>query len=445
MGTQAVSVALPGSGAMAQRDTLCRDCGLTASLPIRETCPDCGSHRIIQHPELARLSLAHIDCDAFYASIEKRDTPDLLHKPVIVGGGKRGVVATACYVARINGVRSAMPMFKALALCPDAVVIKPRMQVYRDAGMRIRTLMRELTPLVEPLSIDEAFLDMTGTERLHGKHPAASLADLAHRVKRDIGVTISIGLAANKSMAKIASDQDKPNGFHIIGGDEAAAWLAEKPVSILYGAGKALVRKLNDNGLRTCGEVAAADARTVMMVAGEIGPRLQERAAGIDHRKVIPDEAAKSISSETTFDVDIEDRERLLAWLLTLSEKVSSRLKQKELAGKRVVLKLKTADFKLITRSVTLMAPTRMSEQIFSHGSTLLEKEIGRGKRWRLIGIGVETLTDLEGADPPDLADPDRDRRHRLEQAMDKVRDRHGGDKIIKGRRLGLDGDETGK
>ena len=431
---------------MGRVDLLCRGCGHAARVPRRETCPECGSHRVVQHPELGELALAHIDCDAFYASIEKRDNPDLLNKPVIVGGGKRGVVATACYVARIHGVRSAMPMFTALDLCPDAVVIAPRMEAYREAGIRIRNMMRELTPLVEPLSIDEAFLDLAGTEKLHGQSPAASLAGLARRVRDEVGVTISIGLAANKSMAKIASDQDKPDGFTVIGEDEAAGWLADRPVSILYGAGAALVRKLNASGIRTCAELAAAEPRRVAALAGESGPRLQERAAGIDNRAVVPGSSAKSVSAETTFDEDIGETAKLLAWLEQLSERVSARLKAKGLAGRRVVLKLKGSDFKLITRSATLLAPTRMADQIFSQGESLLLKEIGkegkaRARRWRLIGIGVEDLTGIEDADRPDLADPGRERRNRLEEAMDSVRERFGRDGIAKGRKFTLKDD----
>ena len=428
---------------MPRIDFLCRDCGHAARLAARDQCPQCRSHRVVQHPELSSLALAHIDCDAFYASIEKRDNPELLHKPVIVGGGRRGVVATACYVARIHGVRSAMPMFTALERCPDAVVIRPRMEAYREAGTAIREMMLELTPLVEPLSIDEAFLDMAGTERLHGTSPAASLAGLARRVRDEVGVTISVGLAANKSMAKIASDQDKPDGFFVMGGGEAASWLADKPVSILYGAGKVLVGKLRDKGIRTCADLAAADPRRVAELAGEAGPRLQERALGIDPRPVATGEAPKSVSSETTFEEDIADADRLLAWLELLAEKVSARLKAKQIAGGRVVLKLKGADFKLVTRSATLTTPTRMAARIFDHGRTLLLKEIGKSGKgkprpWRLIGIGVEELTGLDGADGPDLADPDRQRRNSLEEAVDKVRARYGGDRIVKGRRFNL-------
>ncbi|MGC6485215.1 MAG: DNA polymerase IV [Candidatus Puniceispirillales bacterium] len=432
---------MPGRDQPDGQPLLCRDCFHTAVLPLHSSCPQCRSTRIIQHPELFRLALAHIDCDAFYASIEKRDNPDLLNKPVIVGGGRRGVVATACYVARIHGVRSAMPMFKALEACPDAVVIPPRMNAYRDAGMKIRQLMLELTPLVEPLSIDEAFIDLNGTEALHGMPPAASLARLAIRIKRDIGVTVSIGLSNTKSMAKIASDQDKPQGFHVIGAREAATWLHDKPVSILYGAGKKLVSKLNPAGIRTCGDLAAADPKRISQIVGSDISGLIDRAKGIDPRPVTPDEAAKSISAETTFESDIDDPEKLAAWLEMLAAKVSRRLKAKSLSGRRITVKLKSASFRTITRSQTITAPTRLADQIFSHGQTLLERETGPGRFYRLIGIGVDLLEDDAAADPPDLADPGKEKRQQIETAMDRLHDRFGDQSIIKGRRLTLEDD----
>lgn len=436
---QAVSVEQHGSGLMGNEDFICRDCFFNGTSPPVSSCPSCQSTRIIQHPELTKLTIAHVDCDAFYASVEKRDNPELHHKPVIVGGGKRGVVAAACYVARIHGVRSAMPMFKALSLCPDAIVIPPRMDAYRDAGLKIRQLMLELTPLVEPLSIDEAFLDLSGTERLHGRSPAASLIELAKRVETNVGVSVSIGLAANKSMAKIASDQDKPRGFHVIGAEDAAAWLAPRPVSILYGAGRALVQLLNARGIETCGELAKADQRLILEEAGEHGPSLQQRARGIDTRKVIPDSPPKSISSETTFDEDISDPGILTAWIEALAEKVSARLKKKTMSGRRVVLKLKSHDFRTITRSTTLMTSTQMADQIFDAGKFLLKREVSPEKKWRLIGIGVEMLSDHVMTGMTDLADPDLSRRARLEEAMDTVRKRHGDSKIIRGRRLSIE------
>ena len=419
-------------------DLICRDCGYQASLPRRHQCPECQSGLILQHPELHQLSLAHIDCDAFYASIEKRDNPDLMTKPVIVGGGKRGVVAAACYVARIHGVRSAMPMFTALKLCPDAVVIRPRMDAYREAGYAIRKMMLDLTPLVEPLSIDEAFLDLSGTTALHGHSPAVSLIALTQRIASEIGVSVSVGLADNKSMAKIASDMDKPKGFYIIGKTEAAEMLAEKPVSLLYGAGKTLVKKLNGIGITTCGDLARTDTAAIFQIAGEIGPKLQDRARGIDPRPVVPNAPAKSISAETTFDQDLAELDLLSAWLLQLSEKVSARMKAKSIAGRRVVLKLKTHDHQIITRSTTLSSPTQMVDQIFSHGLALLSRETRPDRRWRLIGIGVDDLSDAAHADAPDLADPDRERRHRLEHAMDSLKAKLGNDAVVKGRSLKL-------
>ena len=202
---------MPGNPA-----ALCRDC-LAESGPAAKRCLACGSPRLLAHPERDLLSIAHVDCDAFYAAVEKRDDPSLADKPVIIGGRKRGVVSTACYVARTYGVRSAMPMFKALKACPHAVVIKPNMQKYVAAGRAVQKLMLELTPLVEPVSIDEAFLDLSGTERLHHGSPARTLARLAKRIEDELGITVSIGLAPNKFLAKVASDLAKPRGFSIIG------------------------------------------------------------------------------------------------------------------------------------------------------------------------------------------------------------------------------------
>ena len=423
---------------MATIDLICRQCGHQAKLPPQELCPRCQSGHIIQHHELHDLNIAHIDCDAFYASIEKRDNPELITKPVIVGGGKRGVVAAACYVARIHGVKSAMPMFTALKLCPDAVVIRPRMDAYREAGYAIRKMMLDLTPLVEPLSIDEAFLDLSGTSALHGQSPAVSLIQLTQKIAAEIGVSVSVGLAANKSMAKIASDMDKPKGFYVIGQEEAARMLADKPVSLLYGAGKTLVQKLNAIGIKTCGDLARTDRKAIIQIAGEIGPKLQDRAQGIDPRPVVPNAPAKSISAETTFDHDLSDLDVLSAWLLQLSEKVSRRMKAKSIAGRRIVLKLKRHDHKIITRSLTLSAPTQMVDQIFSNGMKLLSREVAPHHHWRLIGIGVDDLSDAAHADTPDLADPDRERRHRLEHAMDSLKNKMGEDAIIKGRSLKL-------
>ena len=213
--------------------SFCRDC-LSDAADSATRCAACRSPRLARHPELHSLTIAHVDCDAFYATIEKRDNPDIADKPVVVGGGTRGVVAAACYVARTYGVRSAMPMFEAKRRCPDAIVIKPNMAKYVQVGREVRRAMFALTPLVEPLSIDEAFLDLNGTERLHGKSAAKALAGFATKVERDLGITVSIGLSANKFLAKIASDLDKPRGFAVLGAAEAVSFLASKPVGFIY-------------------------------------------------------------------------------------------------------------------------------------------------------------------------------------------------------------------
>ncbi|MDC1115530.1 DNA polymerase IV [Alphaproteobacteria bacterium] len=416
---------------------LCRDCLADGISPAHlSQCPDCGSWQLLKHTELRRLAIAHVDCDAFYAAIEKRDHPELLDKPVIVGGGKRGVVATACYVARIHGVRSAMPMFKALQLCPDAVVIPPRMDAYKEAGYAIRELMLTLTPLVEPLSIDEAFMDLSGTDALHHRYPAASMARLATRIKDEIGITVSVGLSGTKSLAKMASDMDKPKGFHIIGMDDAADMLAPLPVNILYGTGKVLSQKLNAAGIHTCGDLARANPQLVAKLAGNNAVNLQQLAAGIDPRPIIPNRPAKSISTETTFETDISDLDTLAAILEECSEKVARRLKAANLSGRTVMLKLKSDKHKLLTRSRTLNDPTRLARRIFETGLLLLKDAVASDRYWRLIGIGVEQLDHADHADPVNLADPDLSRMKALEDTVDHLRDKHGKAAIVSGRQF---------
>jgi DNA polymerase-4 len=409
---------------------LCRDCGarpqrLAPGGSLGPRCPVCGSPRLLRHHELDSLSIAHIDCDAFYASVEKRDNPELADRPVIVGGGKRGVVSTCCYIARIRGVRSAMPMFKALEACPDAVVIKPDMEKYGRVGREIRERMRALTPLVEPLSIDEAFLDLGGTQKLHRATPAEALARLAREIERDIGVTVSVGLAANKFLAKIASDFDKPRGFSVIGAAEAAGFLADKPVGLIWGVGKVFQEKLAADGIRTIGQLQTRDPVDLARRYGAMGLRLAELAHGRDRRSVSPDREVKSVSNETTFDTDIADLERLRAVLRRLSEKVSERLKSAELAGRTVTLKLKTSEFRTVTRSRSLSDPTQLADRIFSAGDALLRPEVD-GRRYRLIGIGVSEFADPVQADPDDLVDPAAGQRAKAERAVDALREKFG-------------------
>ncbi|GAA3076619.1 DNA polymerase IV [Rhizobium viscosum] len=379
----------------------------------------------MRHKELYDLTLAHIDCDAFYAAVEKRDNPELADKPVIIGGGKRGVVSTACYIARIHGVRSAMPMFKALEACPQAVVIRPDMEKYVKVGRQVRALMQELTPLVQPLSIDEAFLELGGTERLHHDPPARTLAKFARRVEKEIGITVSVGLSYCKFLAKVASDLQKPRGFSVIGQEEAVEFLAPRPVTTIWGVGKALAATLEADGIRTIGQLQQMEENDLMRRYGSIGQRLSRLSRGIDDREVHINDAAKSVSAETTFFEDISRHDDLVPILRNLSEKVSWRLKKSGIAGQTVVLKMKTADFKSRTRNRRLEDPTQLADKIFRTGLDLLEKETD-GTKFRLIGIGVTDLGDAGRADPPDLIDQQSGRRAAAEAAMDKLRDKFG-------------------
>ncbi|MEZ5666239.1 MAG: DNA polymerase IV [Alphaproteobacteria bacterium] len=412
---------------------LCRDCGAAADVGPR--CPACRSPRLIRHPELDTLAIAHIDCDAFYASVEKRDNPALADKPVIIGGGRRGVVSAACYRARIFGVRSAMPMYKALKACPDAVVIAPDMPRYAAVGRQIRALMLALTPLVEPLSIDEAFLDLTGTGRLHGHAPARLLVDLIRRIEAEIGITASVGLSYNKFLAKVASDLDKPRGFAVIGRAEAPAFLAQQPVSIIWGVGPRFGETLRRDGFATIADLRRAPREALAERYGEIGLRLHDLARGEDRRRVSPDNDAKSISAETTFDEDIADFAELRRRLWRLCEKVSERLKAQHLAAVTVTLKLKTADFRILTRSHKLSRPTQLADTLFRVGEAALARMIDQGP-YRLIGIGGSDLVGEAEADGLDLGDPDARHRAEVERAIDRVRQKAGRGAIRRGRDL---------
>jgi DNA polymerase-4 len=402
----------------------CRDCLAEQKAETRR-CRSCGSPRLVYHRELYDLTLAHIDCDAFYATIEKRDDPTLADKPVIIGGGKRGVVSTACYMARIHGVRSAMPMFKALDLCPDAVVIRPNMEKYATVGRQVRELMMELTPLVQPLSIDEAFLELAGTERLHRDPPARILAKLARRVESELGITISVGLSYCKFLAKVASDLEKPRGFSVIGEAEARDFLAPRPVTTIWGVGKAFNSTLEADGIRTIGQLQQMEEGDLMRRYGTMGQRLYRLARGIDDRDVHLNDPAKSVSAETTFFDDISRHDDLVPILRRLSEKVSARLKKHGIAGHTVVLKMKTTDFKSRTRNKRLEDPTQLADRIFRTGLSLMERETD-GTKFRLLGIGVTDLSDPTLADPPDLVDHQAGRRAAAEAAMDKLRDKFG-------------------
>ncbi len=413
---------------------LCRDClehGAGTTAPMR--CPGCGSPRLRSHAELFSLSTAHVDCDAFYASVEKRDDPSLRDKPLIIGGGVRGVVSTCCYIARQSGVRSAMPMFKARQLCPDAVIIKPNMAKYVAVSRQIREHMDALTPLVEPLSIDEAFLDMSGTQALHKAPPALVLARFARTVETEIGVSISVGLSHNKFLAKVASDLDKPRGFAVIGQAETLAFLAPKPISLIYGVGKVFTETLRKDGLVTIGQLQDEPPENLMRRYGETGARLARLARGEDSRRISSDDAMKTISSETTFNTDISDLDQLSIELLKVTERLSERLKAKQVVGDTVTLKLKSAGFRLRTRARHLMIPTQLANVIYDTGLSLLEREVD-GTAFRLIGIGVSGIDAHVGSDPADLLEPAIARKAAAERAMDRVRNRFGREAVVRGK-----------
>jgi DNA polymerase-4 len=413
---------------------LCRDCRSDASETAKR-CEACGSPRLLHHPELNSLTIAHVDCDAFYANIEKRDDPSLADKPVIVGGRQRGVVLTACYVARTFGVHSAMPMFEARRLCPSAVVVRPDMEKYARTGREVRRLMLDLTPLVEPVSIDEAFMDLSGTERLHGTSSAKALAGFAARVEREIGITVSIGLSCNKFLAKIASDLDKPRGYAVLGGSEAMGFLASRPVSQIFGVGKVAQARLVGDGYRTCGDLQRAGEAELARRYGAEGVRLFRLARGLDERPVSAEREPKSISAETTFEGDVSEFRQLELRLWRLSEKVSARLKASKLAGATVTLKLKTARFAIRTRAQSFGHPTQLAAKIFACGRELLAREAD-GTKFRLIGLGVSALSPAADDDTADLIDR---RVAEAELAIDRLRARFGDDAVVKGLALDLD------
>jgi DNA polymerase-4 len=421
---------------------ICRNCLSPEIASGAPRCTECGSPRLIRHVERDTLAIAHIDCDAFYAAIEKRDNPSLASQPVIVGGGRRGVVATCCYVARIHGVRSAMPMFKALALCPDAVVIRPDMEKYAAVGRQVRQLMLELTPLVEPISIDEAFLDLSGTELLHHGSPALSLARMAARIESEIGITVSVGLSYAKFLAKIASDLDKPRGFSIIGRQEAVAFLAPKPVRILPGVGAAAAKRLEQAGISLVGDIARIDAARMVALLGGEGFRLHQLSLGMDPRRISAEHETKSVSAETTLESDVASFAELEPLLWRMCEKTAMRLKKKGFSGRTATLKLKTADFRSLTRSRQLPEPTQIAQRFFAPLRELLA-EACDGTRYRLIGAGLSDLGSPEDADKGDLAEAGIGRLKARDRAIDALREKFGEGSVAMGIGLGRETKST--
>ena len=414
--------------------SLCRKCFNTFNEEGR--CPRCSSPLVVSHSELFDLNIAHMDCDAFYASVEKRDNPDLADKPVIIGGGRRGVVSTACYIARIRGVKSAMPMFKALEKCPDAVVIRPRMKIYAEISQQIRAMMNDITPLVEPLSLDEAFMDMSGTHKLHGAPPAVMLAKLMDRISDNLGLTGSIGLSHNKFLAKIASDLNKPNGYSIIGEAETSSFLKDKSIRLIWGVGASTQKSLEKSGIRTFLDLLRWDRKDLVSKFGSMGDRLWFLARGQDARVVSNSDRIKSISNETTLNENTSNMRVLEGHLWRLCEKVSSRAKSKGLAGTIMILKLKSSNHKIITRRVTLRNPTYLADVLFRSTYPLMEAAIENGP-FRLVGVGLSGLCLASQAQrEPELLDDGALNRIKVERVTDEIREKFGDEAMIKGRSL---------
>jgi DNA polymerase IV len=410
----------------------CRDC-LRQTSADEKRCGSCHSPRLLRHAELKDLAIAHIDCDAFYAAVEKRDNPELIDKPVIVGGQVRGVVSTACYIARIHGVKSAMPMFKALKLCPEAIVVRPNMKKYAEAGRKVREIMLQFTPLVEPISIDEAFLDLSGTQKLHASSPALTLAKLVREIESEVGITASVGLSYNKFLAKLASDLEKPRGFSVIGKHEAKSILAPKSVQAIWGVGQAMQQRLAKNGVTTIGQLQNLEKNDLFRDYGSMGSRLYYLSRGEDHRDVLVEHDTKTISAEATFDENISDYTELESILWDLCQRVSYRAKNAEFAGHTINLKLKTTDFKSRTRATSVQEPTRLAHRIFECAKPMLVKEAS-GTKFRLIGVGISNLIaakideDIESLDSKSVA------RSKAELAIDRIREKFGKSAVELGR-----------
>jgi len=327
-------------------------------------------------------------------------------------------------------------MFHALKVCPDAVVIKPRMSLYAEVSKQMRKMMDDLSPSIEPLSLDEAFIDLTGTERLHGHPPAVMLAKLTKRMKDELGITGSIGLSHNKFLAKIASDQDKPRGFAVIGRVETQEFLSQQKVGIIWGVGTATRASLERAGIRTIADLLRWDQTDLIARFGSMGERLWHLARGQDKRRVSAHAPVKSISNETTFFEDTSDPDLLDGHIWRLAENVADRAKAKSQAGRVVTLKLKTADFKTLTRRITLPDATQSADRIYRTARSLFDQTGNRGP-FRLIGVGISQIVSEAEADrAPDLLDPDSGKRIQVEKATDAIRKKFGSEAILKGRSL---------
>jgi DNA polymerase-4 len=417
---------------MREKQALCRDC--FATLYGEKRCPKCHSPRILYHKELFCLNIAHVDCDAFYASIEKSMNEELVDKPLIVGGGSRGIVTTCCYIARISGVKSAMPVYIAKKLCPRAIIVPPRMSLYRKISRLIYSKMTRLTPKVETIALDEAYLDLSGTKQLHGKTPAELLVELAKEIENEVNLSISIGLSENRFLAKLASSLNKPRAFTVIGKEEKHDFIRNLPVTSIPGVGPKLSKKLKKNSIEKISQLVALGQNRLEKQYGTYGKTLWNFARGEDSKIVEPNSIRKSISKEITFEADLKKETDLKRALWLLSEKVSDELKSKRICGRTITLKLKRSDFKVVSMSYTADQPFKMAEELYQSSLALLVKKLFLAP-FRLLGLSISRLIiDEEDGGFEKSFDTTYIKIKKTELAMDKIRSKFGKKSIIKGR-----------
>ena len=383
-------------------------------------------------------AIIHLDMDAFYASVEQLDHAAYRGKPVVVGadprGGKgRGVVAACSYEARPFGIRSAMPISRAYRLCPKAIYVRPRMTRYAEMSDRIFAILRDYTDVVEPLSIDEAFLDVTASQRLFG--PAEAIGQtLKARIRSELGLVASIGLAPNKFLAKVASDLGKPDGFVVVALGKERAFLDPLPISRLWGVGPKTEARLQRLGLQTIGRIAQTPVETLEAMLGGAGRDLWELANGIDDREVVPEQEAKSLGAETTFEKDTDDREEIRRTILELSDRVGRRLRREGYLAGGVTLKFRDHLFRTLTRAAILDHPTDVGDDLFREAWKLLQRVSWTGKRVRLLGVTATRL--LAAAEPPGgqmpLFQPAADPRRQLARTVDAIQERFGANAIAR-------------
>jgi DNA polymerase-4 len=382
--------------------------------------------------------ILHIDMDAFYASVEQRDRPELRGLPVIVGGSSagRGVVCAASYEARKFGVHSAQPAVTARRLCPDGVFVAPRMKHYAQVSQQIFERFLRYTPLVEPLSLDEAFLDVSGSEKLFG--PAEVIAEkVKHDIRTELGLVASVGIAPNKFLAKIASDLDKPDGLTVVDPERTQEFLDPLPVGRLWGVGRVTNRTLELRGIRTIAQLRKLPTESLRHLFGEQGEHLSRLAHGIDDRAVTIDRKAKSISHETTFPVDVSDREILAAWLLELSDQLGSRLRRSHLAGRTLQLKIRFHDFRTLTRAATFAEPTNGTQAIADAALALYRDKIASNHPpVRLLGVGISRFDDRTTHQQSLFAEEEHQQQRQIDTVADQIRQKFGHDSLARGSRL---------